>query len=172
MPWSQAEELSCPVPLSMGRLGGTFSGGRRRTETGAGHKLLGLRGAEAQCTVSTFVTLQPNEVGQENHARNSEHVVVRASARIPGTRYGLKAALQTPHFIRLKCYALFCFLVKEPSDPTALSGFTEPDYFPRRKPGIAVLRLSPKGGESQGQLTEVVALFAQFFPGNPATFGA
>ena len=30
--------------------------------------------------------------------------VVRASARISGTRYGLKAALQTPHFIRLKCY--------------------------------------------------------------------
>ena len=36
--------------------------------------------------------------------------VVRASARLPGTRYGLKAALQTPHFIRLKCYALFNIL--------------------------------------------------------------
>ena len=30
--------------------------------------------------------------------------VVRASARIRGTEYGLKAALRTPRFIRLKCY--------------------------------------------------------------------
>ena len=40
--------------------------------------------------------------------------VVRASARIPGTRYGLKAALQTPHFIRLKCYGQPCW----PSAPS------------------------------------------------------
>ena len=35
--------------------------------------------------------------------------VVRASARIPGTKYGLKAALRTPRFIRLKCYGCAYF---------------------------------------------------------------
>ena len=50
------------------------------------------------------VTLQPNEAGQENHANKGSMFVVRALARLRRTGYGLKAALRTPRFIRLKCY--------------------------------------------------------------------
>ena len=50
------------------------------------------------------VTLQPNEAGEEPLPKALGMFGVRASARICFTGYGLKAALRTPRFIRLKCY--------------------------------------------------------------------
>ena len=53
-PLHETEELKCPARFGLGWKVGAFSGGRRRTESVAGHKFLGLRAGHAQGTVDTF----------------------------------------------------------------------------------------------------------------------
>ena len=90
--------------------------------------------------------------------------VVRASARIPGTRYGLKAALQTPHFIRLKCYD-FGFVLQNRMDsmwggrpacrPGLRIGFVSQNRSRPADPQVQVGRLS----EAEGPISYVTVSF-------------